>query len=166
MDIAKLLDIPANVNADGSIGDPVLPANYNLTRYFTKRSCLTGGGKVSSFRVDPNNPRTFFVEPPNPGYPPQKVQLLGQAAIVPVVALTDNIVFSGGDASMYFNAMKDWALYRAFMKDTESQTSIQRAGQHYKAFYQFLNVKMQMDAGRKVQAKRSTPEVVDNGANV
>lgn len=163
---SKLLDIPANVNPDGSIGEPVLPANYTLSRYFNKPSCVMSTGKVTSFRVDPNNPRTFFVNPPATGYPAQYVQLLGQTRPPAIASVSDDIQFSGGDASMYYNAMKDWALYRAFMKDTESQSSLQRAIQHYRGFYQFLNVKVQMDALNKAMKKQNNQTVKQDDTDV
>lgn len=158
---SKLLDVPANVNIDGSIGEPVLPANYILTRYFNKPNCLSSTGKVSSFSVDPNNPRVFIVNPPVLGYPPQYVQLLGQTRPQAIASVRDDIEFSGGDAAMYYNAVKDWALYRAFMKDTESQSSLNRAIQHYRGFYQFLNVKIKMDTFNKAQ-KNAQPVKQDD----
>lgn len=163
---SKLLDVSANVNPDGSPGDPILPANFTLLRYFNKPSCIASIGKVSSFRVDPNNPRMFLVNPPATSYPAQYVQLLGQTRPQPIGSVNDDVQFSGGDAAMYFNAIKDWALYRAFMKDTESQSSMQRATQHYRGFYQFLNVKAQMDAYNKGQRKQTTQQVKQNDTDV
>jgi hypothetical protein len=164
--LSKLLDVTTNVNSDGSSGDPILPANYTLSRYFNKPSCISSIGKVSSFRVDPNNPRVFYVNPPAEAHPPQFIQLLGQTRPQAIRSTADDIEFSGGDASTYFNAIKDWALYRAFMKDTESQTSMQRAQQHYRGFYQFLNVKVQMDMYNKGQRKQAAQQVKQDDADV
>lgn len=163
---SRLLDVSSNVHPDGSMGDPVLPANYTLARYFNKPSCVPTERKVSSFRVDPNNPRTFLVNPPALDYPPQYVQLIGQARAPAIASVRDDIDFSGGDIAMYFNALKDWMLYRAFMKDTESQSSMARAQQYYRSFYQFLNVKIQTDSFNKAQKKQNTQTVNQNDANV
>lgn len=164
--VSKLLDVSANVNPDGSTGEPVLPGNFNLLRYFSKPSCITSIGKVASFRIDPNNPRTFFVNPPAIGYPPQYIQILGQSPPPAISSVSTDIQFPGGDIATYFNAIKDWALYRAFMKDTESQSSFQRAIQHYRGFYQVLNVKVQMDAFNKAAKKQGTTSVKQDDTDV
>lgn len=145
LSFTKLIDVRSNVNADGSMGDPVLPSNYTLLRNFNKPSCSGRVGSVGSFSIHPDNPRTFYVSPPASAYPPQFVEVIGSVA-PPLIGSVNNVIeFPGADASTYFNAIKDWALYRAFMKDTESQSSLARSTQHYRAFYQFLNVKLQVD---------------------
>jgi hypothetical protein len=164
--LSMLMDIPFNINIDGSLGSAVVPANYTLLRYFSKPACASSGDGVSSFRVDPKNPRVFYVNPPATTYPPQYVQLLGQAKAQIVVSASDEIEFPGGDSGLYFNSIKDWALYRAFMRDTESQTSLQRADKHYRAFYQFLNVKVQMESFNKAQRKQGRTAGDTNDAGV
>lgn len=159
--IAKLLDVSANVDSGGGFISPITKANYNLTRHFRDERCTVGNGsEASSFRLDPNDPRVFYVQPPAGNFPQQYVRLLGQARTLAVTSVNDDLEFTGGDIATYFSAIKDWALYCAFMKDTESSSSLQRAQIHQKAFYQFMNAKAQMDAfsqGATQRAQKGSP---------
>lgn len=163
---SKLLDVVGNVNLDGSAGDSIVMSNFALMRSFNKPSCITSTGKIFSFRVDPNEPRSFLVSPPATSYPPQFVRILGQSRPEVITSTNNTIAFTGGDVSTYFNAIKDWALYRAFMKDTESQSSMQRATQHYRAFYQFFDVKVRMDAFNKAQRNQIARQGDQNESEV
>jgi hypothetical protein len=111
-----------------------------LQRYYTRPSCTSSG--VSSFSVDARNPRFFNVHPAVGSHPAQYVEILGQTRPPVIDGSVLEVELEGGNVDLYFNAIKDWALYRAFMRDTESQSSLARAQQHYKAFYQFLGAKM------------------------
>ena len=155
-EIAKLTDIPVNTDKHGNLGEPILPASYVLARYFNKPDCMPQLAQVVSFKVDVNNPRVFYVSPPAPDYPPQYVQVLGQAHPPAIAGVDTDIEFSGGNIAAYVNAIKDWALYRAYMKDTESQGSLTRAAQHYKSFYQGINITMQVMPGRSGVKRQPT----------
>jgi hypothetical protein len=169
--IAKLMDVTNNIAVDGALGSPILRNDYNLIRYFNKTSCISKTAtEVRSFSIDAANPRVFYVSPVEQ-YPDQYVQILGQSSPQMIGSIDDDIVFTGGDAALYFNAMKDWALYRAFMRDTESQTSLQRARMHYDAFYHLLGVKSSIGTNARTQQRQVTPQlqqpqqVVQDGAN-
>lgn len=149
----KLLDIPVNINSDGTRGSDILEASFLLMRGFNKPICQNGGAKVGSYMVNPRNPRGFIVSPPAASYPPQYVQLMGQGRVKAVTATTERLYMPGGAVEDYFNCLLDWVLYRAFMKDTESQSSLQRANIHYKAFFTGLGVR---------QPKTQTQPVTQN----
>lgn len=169
LSIAKLIDVTNNVDRKGQLGTSILKNDYTLMRYFNKPSCSVGnGGEVASFKVDPNNPRVFYVSPSVVEYPPQYVQILGQSTPVEVVDKEQELVFTGGDAALYFNAMKDWALYRAFMRDTESQSSLQRSRIHYDAFYHFFGIKSSMTNSSRTQNRQAQQpqQVAQDVANI
>lgn len=158
----KLLDITSNVNADGTPGTPVYPSSFTLTRSLAGRSCLLApGGGIGSWAFDPNSQTSFYVNPPVPVAPPTRVRFLGQVP-PPAVVAGGTIAVPGGSIDDYYNPILDWALYRAFMKDTESDTSFRRAEQHYRAHYQFFGVKANMDAFGKAQRERTDTKVGTN----
>jgi hypothetical protein len=103
-----------------------------LTRWLTS-TCAASTDAIN-VAVDPTSIRTFYVSPPAPSYPVASITF---NAIVPaplVLSVNDTIRFSGGDARMYYNQIKDYVLYRAFAVDTESSTSIARSNQHFDAY--------------------------------
>jgi hypothetical protein len=165
-DFSQLLDVSANTNEQGQATTPVLPGSYNLLRNFYQRSCADGSGEVTSFSVDASSPRTFYVNPPADEYPAQFVQLRGQLKVEPIASVAINLDFPGGDIAKYYNAILDWVLYRAFMKDTESQSSLARAVQHYKAFYQFLGIKEKVDRANRAERSVDPRKVMDNESDI
>jgi hypothetical protein len=165
-DFSQLFDVSNNVDAQGNLTTPVLPGSYNLSRNFYQATCDDGAGTVSSFNVDASSPRTFFVIPPANEYPAQYVQLRGQLKIDPIASVAQQLDFPGGDIGKYYNAILDWVLYRSFMKDTESQSSLARAVQHYKAFYQFLGVKEKVDRANRADRSTDPRKVMDNESDI
>jgi hypothetical protein len=134
--IESVEDIIFNVNPDGSLGAPVLPGAFNLERTYGKGVCITEPYSVRSFASLPSSDQFFFVDPPVPPGTTVRVQAL--VTLAPQVVTTPETPIDLPNASplTYRNHLKDWMLYRAFSKDTESQTSATNAQQHFKSFYQ------------------------------
>jgi hypothetical protein len=134
--VESLEDIIFNINPDGSLGLPVLPGDFNLERTYGKGVCAIDPYSVRSFSAPPKTDAFYFVDPPVP--PGQTVRVQAVVQIVPQVVTTPDTPIDLPNASplTYRNAFKDWMLYRAFAKDTESQTSAQNSQMHFKSFYQ------------------------------
>ena len=138
--IETIEDLVFNVNADGSLGAPILPGNFSLERTYGKGVCPPAGDyAVRSFSALPSSDAFFYVDPPVP--PGQTIRVQAAATVLPQVITTANtpIEFPSGSPLTYRNHLKDWMLYRAFAKDTESQTSMALSQAHFKAFYTALS---------------------------
>jgi hypothetical protein len=153
-DFGKLLEVTQNTDENGVPGAPILQSNYVLMKHFNKPHCNMVDG-VTSYKMNPNNQRVFIVNPPATAHPQQYVEVLGQINPVNITSTMQVLDLPGGSVNTYYNALKDWALYRAFMRDTESQSSLARAQHHYESFYQFLHLKVNLDGFGKQQASKN-----------
>jgi len=137
--VAVLEDVIFNLNVDGSLGAPILPSDFNLERTYGKGTPTTTPYAVRSFSVHPKTDAVYYVDPP---VPPTngtvRVQAVVQLAPQQFTTMDTPIELPSAAPEVYRNAMKDWVLYRAFAKDTESQVSSERSQAHFKAFYQFM----------------------------
>jgi len=141
---SHLIDILYNLNSDGSPGDSISQGSFTAARALGQPSCAgTRDGRyvVRSYTIHPESDSSFFVDPAAPeSSPTAAVMALVQLAPRPTTALTDAVVMANTTPEMYQEALKDWVLYRAFAKDTESSDSQARSQAHYRAFMQFLGV--------------------------
>lgn len=139
---AELVDIPYNLNADGTPGERIVQASFSVARALGRPSSpRTRDGQyvVRSFTVHPENDTFFFVDPPVPPVIPLPyVMMLVQLAPNVVTAPTDEVVTANTVPELYQAALKDWMLYRAFAKDSESSDSYQKSQAHYNAFVKFV----------------------------
>lgn len=110
-------------------------ANHELSKYFTKNTVCYDPYVPKSFSIDDSNSRVFYILPPVPQGSSVTVNLFVTETVIPAVSPTQDLQFPGGDIDKYFNQILDWALYRAFLKDTESQANFAKAQGHYKSFY-------------------------------
>jgi hypothetical protein len=100
---------------------------------------------VSHFTFDPRDNQSFYVYPP--------ASSSAQVEILLSVYPTDVTIPAGGAAfgavtgnisvsDIYANALLDYILYRAYLKDSEYAGSAQRASGHYQAFGSALGVEL------------------------
>jgi len=137
--IETLEDIVFNLNADGSLGAPVLPGAFELERTYGKGVCPSNDGyAVRSYAVLPSTDGYFYIDPPVPPGTTVRVQAVVQVAPQVITTFDTPIDLPSASPLTYRNAFKDWVLYRAFAKDTESQTSAGNSQAHFKAFYQAI----------------------------
>lgn len=140
-DYTELVDITLNINADGSEGTPITKASFSAARALGRPACANArdGYEVRSFTTHPDNDTFFYVDPPAPLQSPMpKVRALVRLAPNVITLPTDSVVMVNTTPETYREALKDWMLYRAFAKDTESTDSFQKSQAHYKAFMQFV----------------------------
>jgi hypothetical protein len=96
---------------------------------------------VLHYLFDERSPKHFYVYPP----------VHATTAVYVEVVYSENpdeMATTGATiplADIYVNPMKDWALYLAYMIDTDSPGSKEQAMHHFKSFYQGLGQEMQME---------------------
>lgn len=139
----ELIDVLYNLNSDGTQGEPVTQGSFTAARALGRPSCANAYGDyvVRSYTAHPENDTYFYVDPPVPQIPPYPaVWALVRLGPIPITVSTDEVIMANTTPETYREALKDWMLYRAWSKDTESTESFNKAQAHYKAFYQFLGV--------------------------
>lgn len=138
----ELIDILYNLNVDGSHGAFVSQSSLSAARALGRPSCATvrgGGYEVRSYSSHPENDAYFFVDPPVPKLDPMPaVWAMVRLAPSKITAATDSVIMANTTPETYREALKDWMLYRAFAKDSESSDSFQKSQAHYKAFMQYV----------------------------
>jgi hypothetical protein len=140
-EFSELVDIIYNLNPDGTQGEPISQGSFTAARALGRSSCAQtydGGYVVRSFTIHPDNDTYFYVDPPAPAVAGLGVWALVRRGPNVILARTDAVVMANTTPETYREALKDWMLYRAFAKDTESSDSFQRSQAHYKAFMQFV----------------------------
>lgn len=143
-EFTELRDVLYNLNPDGSEGERIVLASFTAARALGRTSCVetrSGVYEVRSVTIHPDNDTYFYVDPPVPNISPfPAVWALVQNGPVTITSASDGVPMANTTPETYREALKDWMLYRAFAKDTESSESFQKSQAHFKAFYQFLGV--------------------------
>jgi hypothetical protein len=110
----------------------------------------TPNANVNFYTMDPRDPKTFYVFPPQPANTSQQVEIIQGIAPTPLSSLADNIPFD----DTYEGALVDYVMYRAMQKDAESGNS-ERAMAHYQAFQNVLGVKVRTEATYSAAGKEA-----------
>lgn len=101
---------------------------------------------------DEANPYAFYVYPPNTGKGMIEVILANEPAPMAVIDGDDTTdIASYSDLTIpipdiYVNALVDYVLYRAYIKDASFAGNTQRAALHYQQFANSLGLKVKLDA--------------------
>lgn len=142
-DIMQLIDLIGVKDAYGRIhGKPLrldTNASYVSHAYFADLACqvaVNGRYVMRSYVFDPKNPQAIFVYPPVPAG--EELSLLVNGVVVTQEG-------KGEVPRKWHNAVIEWALYRAFSKDTESPVNQQKGSQHLQHFYSILNLSTQAE---------------------
>ncbi len=114
-------------------------------------------GTVLHYTFDPRNPKEFYVYPPQP-WPPTNVELT-YSSLPGTVSAGQPI----GIDDIYANALLDYVLYRAYLKDAEYTQNAERAALHYKAFVGALGAKEPVDSTVEPIPGSSRPATSANG---
>jgi hypothetical protein len=109
-------------------------------------------GEVRHYLYDERDPKTFWVYPPNDGT--GSVEVLYSAAPEDV-AVEDTILID----DTYANALVDYILYRAYMKDADYAANDQRAANQYNRFLSSLGAMDQRETADNPHVRRTRPVV-------
>lgn len=115
---------------------------------------VTGGAAhttvVKHFAYDETNPRNFYVYP----------GVAGGAYLEIIYSANPATVTQGGNLSIpdiFANAIMNYVLYMAYMKDAEYATNAQRAATHFQLFMATVTGKAQIDVMSNPNADRRPP---------
>jgi hypothetical protein len=146
-------DITANITADGRELDPPSKSDYSALTSVRRKACLVAGGdyRVSNFAIDKNDRHKFYVSPPVPITVPPTVAKVKVtcSGVGPGFGLTDEIPIHAA----YHNQLREYALYRAWYRDTESQSSVRRGDSHKGEFYNSLRIRILAEQVMKKEEK-------------
>lgn len=110
------------------------------------------GTEVKHFMYEEQDPRNFYVYP----------GVSGNAYIEIVYSKNPATVSAGGNLSIpdiYANAVTNYVLYMAYIKDAEYAANQQRAGGHYQLFMTSVTGKGQIDVVTSPNAENPRPGV-------
>lgn len=140
---AKLIEVVRNAKPGGTFRAVRLINKELLEAQIPNWHTMTPQDEVLHFMYDARDPKRFYVYPPATtnarlditysAYPTDIAEPPGGSAYTAVT----------GDISVpdiYANALQDYILYRAYMKDSEYAGNAQRAQAHYAAFANALGV--------------------------
>ena len=106
---------------------------------------ITGSVDILHFMYDPRDPKTFYVYPPATSS--AQLDIVYAAYPTDITEPADGELYTAvtGNISLpdiYGNALLEFVLYRAFMKDSEYAGNAQRAQAHYAAFANALGIEI------------------------
>ena len=143
--VVQILGVPRNTGgrAIRRVGRHVLDAQA------PDWHAANAADQVKHVVLEPEDPRGFYVYPPNSGQ--GRVDLLlahEPATIATGTQLSDFSSVSLPVPDVYAGALVDYVLYRVFSKDMAEPGNAQRASAHYQAFAAALGVKATQEASR------------------
>ena len=150
--VSSVSQVWSNVSTDAAghvtDGKPVSSTDINYTNIFrNKKKCLTGGSdcvnpaasvySVDSFIKNPIDDNAFDVSPPVPFgiYPQVRATVIKSPHRHDGTQLRECL----GIACNYEAQIITYALYRAYCRDTESQTMMAASERFRKAFYEAID---------------------------
>lgn len=106
---------------------------------------ITGSVDILHFMYDPRDPKTFYVYPP--ATTSAQLDIVYAAYPTDITEPADGALYTAvtGNISLpdiYGNALLEFVLYRAFMKDSEYAGNAQRAQAHYAAFANTIGIEI------------------------
>jgi hypothetical protein len=144
---SRILSLEDNADANGAVGAPIYASNHDTTKALRRPNQFSPMEpyRVRSCAVDKDNPRVYYVNPPAPEYPRAHAWGFFQFSPPEIVDAGQDIELPATDAAGWFNALLDFVLFRAFAKDTESNTSRTKSRDHEIAFMNAVGAKNRLD---------------------
>lgn len=138
-DAVMLIRVNRNMGTGGATpGQVITPiAGEQLDAVSPDWHSETAQATADHYVYDPRVPLQYWVYPPNTG---TGYAELTYSAVPTVIAASTNAITV---PDIFENALLDYVLYRAFLKDSEVQSSLARAAGHYTAFNSALGVNTQ-----------------------
>ncbi len=110
--------------------------------------------------LDPADPETFFVFPPNDGTGQIEAEMALQPTPIPAPLTSDDIAAYTDPIPLgdqYQTAILDYVLYRAFSKDAALPNAANRAIGHFQAFQVAIGEKVQKDMTMSAATSHALP---------
>lgn len=140
----RLIEVTRNTSTLSARGAITLAEKDDIDAVDPEWYALPGSVDIEHFMVDAREPMAFYVYPP--ALAGAKVEITVSTSPTDVPAPVGNAYTSvTGNidvADNFANALVDYILHRAFLKDTEFAADVNRAVAHYNAFGNALGVEM------------------------
>lgn len=138
----RVLDVIRNVGASDEPGSALrMGHRASLDAFNPDWHTDTQVLSPTQYLFDDRDPKTFYVVPPSNGSGYIEVV----CSITPTAYDTGDLNQVIGINDTYAPAMLDWALYRAFCRDSEMTPNYQRGQAHRASFNDLLGVKSNSD---------------------
>lgn len=119
-------------------------------------TALAGSINIVNYMTDGRDHKGFDVYPP--ALATAQVEVIHTATPADIAAPVAGVVTGNVNLpDIYANALLDYVLYRAFIKDSEAAGNAARAQFHQQAFQSSLGVELQGTISTQPSAKRNTP---------
>ncbi len=143
-DGVQLIDVVRNMGTTGTAAGSAIRITMReiLDSQVPNWHSLTASSVVKHYMYNPLDPRNYYV------YPPQPAVNQGYVEVIYAAAPTDatlNSVITLDD--IYQTVLTDYALYRAYSKDTEFAADQNRAAAHQTAYVTALTGKAKVEVG-------------------
>lgn len=102
----------------------------------------TAAAVAQNYVFDPRYPRMYYVYPPHTGATSAKLEIIYAKMPTPIATEATSLVID----EQYHDAIVDYVLYRAYLKDAEYTQNAERAQLHYQAFAAVISGKPAIDA--------------------
>lgn len=138
----SLLEVVRNMGTNGATPGPAVRIvdREALDAAVPNWHAATAAAEVKHYVFDQRDPTHFYVYPPQPAANQGYVEIIYAAAPADI-ALGTAITLD----DVYANAILDYILYRAYLKDSDSPVNAQRAANHYAAFGNSLGVRLKAE---------------------
>ena len=151
----RLISVVRNVTSDSKgssravrlVDRAVLDAQYPDWHVAPK----TTPEYTQNYVFDPRNPKVYYIYPPHSGSASQKLEII--YAKMPLAITAETVTTGSSTVSttlvideQYHDAIVDYVLYRAYLKDAEYTQNAERAQLHYQAFAAVVSGKPAIDA--------------------
>lgn len=141
----RLIDIVRNMGAGGTTpGRAIRLVRREIMDHQTPDwHTQTGAAEVKHFIFDTRDPKTFYVYPK-----PLTASYVEAILAVSPTDITESAGTVSGNLALddvYENAILDYVLYRAYMKDSQYAGNAERAVGHYQAFANAIGMRTATD---------------------
>jgi hypothetical protein len=154
----KLLDVVRNMAVTSQLRAIRQTSRDMLDAWIPDWHTAPASVDIVNFMYDHRSPRTFYVYPP--ALPAAQVEVLMSNYLVDIATPSGDyttIVGTIAVSDIFSQALVDYILYRAFLKDSDFAANSQRAAAYYASFTNLL--------GTEVKGTLSTSPSISAGAN-
>lgn len=161
---SKLIEVTRNMAATSAKKAVRLLPRQVLDSQQPGWHTIPGTVDILHYLYDARDPKTFYVYPP--ALASAQLEINYSGVPVDIVEPADGALYSGvvGNLSVpdiYGNAVLDYVLYRAYLKDADFAGNSARAQAHYGAFAASLGMELKATLATQPQGK---PDTNGNGA--
>jgi hypothetical protein len=159
----KIMHVTRNMGAAGAVAGEAITSipKATMDALYPNWHTATTNNVVDFAMYDPDNVSIFWVYPPQPAAPTHKIEAL--VSVSPTDATIGTNVVTLGD--IYYQAIIDYILYRAYGKDTETEYGFARGEAQMQKFLFDLKMVESGELTGSFQKKNSQAALAAQVAN-